>query len=121
MAPWQAPRTPSWRHRGAEAGTSTNNAGGVAHDRRFVACHASGAVSGLQVLLRPILQALFLGALTVSPAPIRAAECSPLKLLTTLDLHVVGGHRPGVDVEVNGTPRTFLIDTGASMVAPRST
>jgi hypothetical protein len=64
------------------------------------------------VLFRLVLPSLLCAALPLAAPAARARECSPLKLLTSLDLKVVGGQRPGVEVQVAGTPRLFLIDTG---------
>lgn len=53
-------------------------------------------------------------ALALCAAPARAEECSALKLLTSLDLKAVAPGRPGVAVEIAGTPGVFLLDTGGA-------
>ena len=58
------------------------------------------------------LLAILSAAVALKTGTADAAGCSALKLLTSLPLKVVAAGRPGIEVQVAGTPHTFLIDTG---------
>jgi len=70
--------------------------------------------------LKSVGFALAMGsALAASPA-LAAAECGPLKIVTTLPIRPVPGGSPVVDVQIADTPQTLLVDTGGviSVITP---
>jgi predicted aspartyl protease len=50
-------------------------------------------------------------------APSIAAECTPLGLITSLDLIELPSGRPGVAMKIAGNPVTMLVDTGGAISA----
>jgi predicted aspartyl protease len=72
-----------------------------------------GSMRGNRFLLAMTGAALF-------AVPAAAAECGPLKIVTSLPIRPAPGGSPVVDVQIADTPQTLLVDTGGvvSVITP---
>lgn len=70
----------------------------------------------------PVMTWLLAVGVAIWSAPVSAAECGPLKLLTSVPLKLDPGNRPLVPITIEGKPRFLLLDTGGvvSTITPKA-
>jgi predicted aspartyl protease len=62
---------------------------------------------------RSLLSILLATAFMAAALPAAAAECGPLKLVTSLDMIVLPSGRPAISVMIGDRPQILLVDTGS--------